>query len=126
MNNEGLLPASITGNATSATSAGQLTTGKNISGVLFNGTANIILPHFFVKQETLLSAAWNSGTRQYTLNIAEITSANATVVVASSQVNDDLYNICNVRAVTQISGQLIFQCDTLPTSNLIIEIMYKI
>jgi hypothetical protein len=125
LNNESKLPADITGNAASASQAAKLTTARTISGVSFSGEANIILPHLFSKQETLLSGTWNSGTRQYTLNIPEITTVNAFVVVASSQVNDDLYNICNVRAVTQSSQQLIFQCDTLPTSNLIIEIMYR-
>ena len=123
-NANGTLDASITGNAGTAVSANQLTTPRKISGVDFNGTVNITLPHFFSKPETLLTSGWNATTRELTLNANEVTTSND-IVVAPSSISEDLYNICNVRAITQLNGQLIFRCDTIPTSNLTIQIMYK-
>ena len=123
-NANGTLDASITGNAATAVSANQLTTPRKISGVDFNGTVNITLPHFFSKPETLLTSGWNATTRELTLNANEVTTSND-IVVAPSSISEDLYNICNVRAITQLNGQLIFRCDTIPTSNLTIQIMYK-
>lgn len=75
---------------------------------------------------TLLSASWNTSTKEYTIPVVGMT-ATTTVWIAPSvsadNSNEELYATYGVRGKSQSTGSLVMACNTVPPEDIDIEII---
>jgi hypothetical protein len=92
----GDLTGTVTGNASTATSAGKLTTARNIGGVSFDGTANIDLPG--VNTAGNQNTSGNAGTATKLATARTITLSNGVSGSASFDGSGNIDISCTVGA----------------------------
>lgn len=69
---------------------------------------------------TLYASQWEEGCQ--TINISDVTPTN-TVIVTSHPSNSSSYMRNNVLCVNQNDGSLVFECDTTPDRDLLVNII---
>ena len=69
-------------------------------------------------QSTLTALGWDSGTKQITVSVVGVTTSNNLIIQPDPTSFLDWYT-AGIRAVSQTNGTITFQCETVPSGDLI-------
>ena len=98
--------------------------GGNIISVPSGVGGTIALTSDLLKSKTvsLANTGWSSNTK--TVSVSGITASN-TVIVSPAPASYDAYCECGIYCSAQAAGSLTFTCDTVPSSTLTVNVLYR-
>lgn len=93
----------------------------NSSG-LVHLLSKINVPAPIIQTVTLSVGSWDSSTNEQIASVFNVTSSTA-VIISAAPASQDAYTTAGVRAVAQDSETVTFRCETIPESDLVVNIM---